>query len=287
MSSSDVIKVDTEQHRILAKGYVTRSGVVNDTWNSVKLTLDGIVRRMPAYDGRLQKAVNEDVLDFSIRSRDFFNWFQDDSASLLKTAEAFEVVDGQTIKILEDCQGITSRASYIDQSGDTESVISSTKEVITNPDGSVTTITVVRIVNLDGSVNEIVTMETVWRLDDLDAHLWNDREREVAAIILGVSSSVLSAIAVSAFALSGGVALAIEIFTGLGITVLPESMKYESGDVVTKTVTIETNYPPPNNSPISEPPPSPEITSTTVVTDRNGDIKFEDTTGIESTGTLK
>ena len=287
MGSSDVIKVNTEQLRTLAKGYVTRSGVIHDTWNSTKLILDGIVRRMPAYDGRLEKAVNADVLDFSIRSRDFFNWFQDDFASLLKTAEAFEVIDGQTIKILEDCQGITSRASYIDQSGDTESVVSSTKEVITNPDGSVTTITVVRIVNPDEFVNEIVTMETVWRLDELDAHIWNDRNREMTAIILGVSTSVLSAIAMSALALSGGVALAIEIFTGLGITVLPESMNYEPGDVVTKTVTIVTNYPPPNNSPISEPPPSPEITNTTLVTDCNGDIKFEDTTGIESTGTLK
>jgi hypothetical protein len=287
MGSPDKIKVDTEQLRTMAKGYITRSGVVNDTWNSTKLTLDGIVRRMPAYDGRLQKAVNEDVLDFSIRSRDFFTFFQDDSASLIKIAEAFEVIDGQTINILEDCQGITSRASYIDQSGDTESVVTSTKEVITNPDGSVTTITVVRIVNPDGSVNEIVTMETVWRLDELDAHIWNDRDREMTAIILGISSSVLSAIAVSALALSGGVALAIEIFTGLGITILPEFMNYESGDVVTKTVTIVTNYPPPINSPISEPPPSPEITNTTVVTDSNGDIKFEDTTGIESTGTLK
>ncbi len=283
MDSPNVIKVDTEQLRTLAKGYVTRSGVVNNTWNSTKLTLDGIIRRMPAYDGRLQKAVNEDVLDFSIRSRDFVTYFQDDSASLIKIAEAFEVIDGQTIQVLQDADDMT-RASLVDAEKNLGLSTSISKQVITNPDGSVSTITVVRTINDDGTVTTTTYIHTVFILSAEVAKAWNEADADIKAFFswgIGIATLPLAPV-------YGGILTTAALVETLYENHNP-SRGWQAGDTITMDSTIVTTEPLESpNTPLPEAPVlGPDITTKTVVTDSNGTVLSEDTTGITPEGILK
>ncbi|MBN2085446.1 MAG: hypothetical protein JW748_09495 [Anaerolineales bacterium] len=306
MGASNKIKVDTEQLRILAKVYIARSGVVNDTWNSTKLTLDGIVRRMPAYDGRLQKAANQDVLDFTLRSRDFFTFFQDDSASLIKISEDFEIIDGQTVQILQDAQ-ITTRASLIDSEYDLGLSTQITETKVVNPDGSISTITVVRTINADGSVTYRTTIATVLVLDAETAKRWND-EKSAGELVLGIvvmgalglaSGGLAAEIGFAAGASPAAISLAnkgagllipgaAKLIVGLDGIYSPDR-GWQAGDTITSTTTIVTTEPIDTpDTPIPETSPlGPDITTTKVVTDKNGIVISEDTTGIDPSGALK
>ena len=114
MGSSDVIKVDTEQLRTMASSYTIHSNSVDVAKNNNSGTIQTIIYRMPAYDGRLQQAVKGDILDFNKRADEFSNWFKEDSASLVQTAEAFEVVDGQTIQVFQHADDM-ARASLVNE----------------------------------------------------------------------------------------------------------------------------------------------------------------------------
>lgn len=82
MGSSDIIKVDTEQLRTMASGYTIRSNSVDVVKNNNNGTIQTIIYRMPANDGRLQQAAKVDILDFNKRADEFSNWFKEDLALL-------------------------------------------------------------------------------------------------------------------------------------------------------------------------------------------------------------
>lgn len=282
MDSSSVIKVDTEQLRRLAKGYISHAGVVHDTWNSTKLTLDGIVRRMPAYDGRLQKAVHEDVLDFTTRSRDFFTWFQEDAASLIGIAEDFEIIDGQTIQVFQDADEIT-RASLIDAGKNLGVNTRITREVVTHPNGSISTITVVRTINDDGTITTTTYTHTVFTLSAETAEAWNAREADLKAFLswgIGIATLPLEPV-------YGAI-----ITTGAFIQTLYENHNpprgWQAGDTITMDTTVIATES--SNGPVIPTLGSlnsgPDITSKMVVTDSNDKILSESETHIDPDGTI-
>lgn len=297
MGSSDIIKVDTEQLRAMASGYAIRSNSVDVVKNNNAGTIQSIIYRMPAYDGRLQQAAKGDMLDFSKRADEFSNWFKEDSASLIKTAEAFEVIDGQTIQVFQDADEIT-RASLIDAGKNLGLSAKITTKTITNPDGSITTITCVRTINEDGTVTTTTTIKTVLVLDAKTAKDWTTAQKVGEAILIG-GSFLIVGYEVAAFAtelelgfraaqaLSAGIKI-IKIGATVGGILTPER-GWKEGDAVTKTSTIVTTEPLDTpDTPIPETPIlGPDITTTTVVTDSSGTVLSEDTTGIGPTGILK
>jgi len=283
MGSPDKIKVDTEQLRTMAKGYFTRSGVVNDTWNYAKLTLDGITRRMPAYDGRLQKAANQDVLDFSTRIRDFFKWFQEDSSSLIKIAEAFEYIDGQTIKVFQDANDLT-RASMIDSGADLGENTTVISEVTKSPDGSLTvTKTIVRTKNPDGTVTTTTIVQIIQVLDAETAeYLNNAREKGeiIGGIFVGLATLPCSwPVGVLELALSAG-------HEWYQVDNPPRD--WQAGDRITTTITTETTELPDTPDDInplytnSNSPP--DITIKTEVKDAGGNVVLEEKYKIDPSG---
>jgi hypothetical protein len=281
MGSPDKIKVDTEQLRTLAKGYVTRSGVVNDTWNSTKLTLGGIVRRMPAYDGRLQKAANQDILDFTTRSREFFGFFQDDSASLIIISEAFEYVDGQTVKVIQDADDIT-RASLIDAGAELGDNSTITEEVITSPDGSVTvTKTTIRTVNPDGTVTTKTIVQISTILDEETAAKFNksDDNNEKANIIAGFILGLIPGYGT----IVGGITAILDLHE---VDYPPRD--WQAGDTITYTITTETTtlpgIPDDINPSYANPESPPDITIETEVKDASGEVILEEKYKVDPSG---
>jgi len=292
------IYVDTEVLRDLSKSYLTRRNVFEQVGKSIQYAIQIVIDHMPDYDGRMQPAARNDALDFFTRCQNFSKGFGADSDLLLKTAEAFETVDGQTVRIIEECQGITSDACYIDHFGDTGIIVTTTETVITNPDGSTSTITVVRAKNPDGSVTTITTIKTVKVLDSKTAADWNQCDKVRFAVLMGVSFAILGAEIPEILAGAGYIALAkaagyILDFsqTGLDIALLlsPPPDNWAEGDIITSTTTIITNEPAVTpDTPIPETSPlGPDITTEIVVTDSNGKIKSTDTTGIDPTGSPK
>jgi hypothetical protein len=294
---SHYIRVDTEKLREFSEGYYHRADSFNEAGKSVQYAIQLIINHCPDYDGRLQQAGRSDSLDLFNRCQYFFKWFRDDSDSLLKTAEAFEEVDGQTVKIFEEAQGITSRASFVDQYGGDGLGITTTQTVVNNPDGSVSTITIVKTVNPDGSITTVTTIKTVKVLDAETASQWN-KDTQKAEIILGIA--VFGIIGVEATALCTAIGLSDVIATAAGVVVpggieaaieIPKvdnpDRGWQPGDTITNTVIMVTTEQPDLNLPIDQPPAAPDITNTTVVTDSSGNILTEDTTGIDSYGNLK
>jgi hypothetical protein len=294
---SDYIRVDTDNLREFSKGYSTRADGFNEAGKSIQYAIRRIMDHCPEYDGRLQQAARADSFDLYDRCRNFSKWFTDDSASLLKTAEAFEDVDGQTIKVFEEAEGITTRASFVDLYGTDGLGITTINRVVTNPDGSVSTIIVIKTANSDGSITTITTIETVKVLDAETAVQWN-KDTQKAEFILGIA--LFGIIGVEATALCTALGLGAGIAEAAGIAVpggieaaieLPKvdhpDRGWEKGDIISNTITIETREQPDINLPIDQPPATPDITNTTIVTDNEGNILSEDTIGIDSYGNLK
>jgi hypothetical protein len=140
--------------------------------------------------------------------------------------------------------------------------------VIKNPDGSVTTVTVVTITYPDGTKKEIVTMQTVWHFDASNADLWNEREGAVGEFLASTLMSTL------AMPLELGLAAEtlLHLSTDCAFKLSPYD-KYADGDTVIYTSTIETTYLP-DGTPVLQ-----DIKNHTEVIDANGEKKFEDTTG--------
>jgi len=267
------VQVDTDILRGFSKGYRTRADVFNQAGKSIQYAILSIIENMPEYDGRLQQAARADALDFHNQAMQFSAGFSDDSDLLLKTAEAFENVDGKTVRIFEECRGTISSACYTDLQGASDTETSTYKYTITNSDGSITSITVVRSTKSDGSVSEITTLTTIWTLDAFAAYRWNTEESNFSNALSGTFISIVTGGAGVPACLS----TSIGILSGWVMAAIPYD-KYAGGDTVTNTVTIVTEYQPDGS------PSSQEITNTTEITDKDGEQKFSDTTGIDPTG---
>jgi hypothetical protein len=302
MGSPAVIKVDTEQLRAMASGYTIRSNSVDVAKNNNSGTIQTIVYRMPAYDGRLQQAVRGDVLDFNKRADEFSNWFKADSASLIKTAEAFEVIDGQTIQVFQQADDGLSRWSLIDSGIDLGLSTKVTSKTIPSPDDvlpkTTTTITVVRTINADDTVTTTTTITTVIVVDEKTAADWNTAQKVGEAIFIGgvfifagwelsTLAAELELSALAAKALGAGLRV-----VGTGVTIegiLNPERGWKARDTITSTSTIVTTEPLLSpDTPLPETPVlGPDITTTKVVRDSQDHILSQDTTGVDSAGNLK
>jgi hypothetical protein len=308
------VQVDTEILRGFSKGYRTRADVFNQAGKGIQFAIQTIIENMPEYDGRLQQAARADAVDFFNQFQNFFRGFSEDSDFLIKTADAFEDVDGKAVHIFEECRGITSTACLVDSKGTSGLGTTTISEEVINPDGSVSTITIVSTINTDGSTTTITTINTVKVLDAGTANAMNienkDFEIVLNIIVLGllgvvtgglamaVASSAASAGLVGAGITAGASGKAVEIIGG---TVIPGLLEgaiqikqnhdpdrvWQEGDTITNTITIVTTTQPDINQPEDDIPPPSDITNTTVISDKDGKIISTDTRGIETTGTLK
>jgi hypothetical protein len=260
------IKVDTEKLRSFAKGYVSRSVVVKDTWRANKFAIDLIMDHIPVtYDVKLKNSVRSDELDFTNRINGFSDWFQEDSASLIKIAEDFEVIDGQTIQIIQGANDGITRASLIDAGKNLGLSTTITKQEVHNPDGSVSTVTVVRTINDNGTVTTTTTIHTVkGPIDATTADNWN-KDEEKSKIIGGL----VVAAALTPLNPIYGLVVAAGTAASEWYQVDHPQRGWQAGDTITSDTTIVVTEPletPPSPNPSS---PEPEITTTVVVS--NGD----------------
>jgi hypothetical protein len=278
MGSPIVIKVDTEKLRATAKTYIARSDAVKNTWTANKFAIDLVMDHIPAsYDGKLTSSVRSDELDFTNRINGFSDWFQEDAASLIKTAEAFEVMDGQTVQILQDADDGITRASLIDSGVDLGLSTTITTEVIESPKGTLPkitiTITTVRTINPNGTVTTTKTTQTVIELDKNTAADLNENKKNADTIIgfviptaVGFVNPILGLITKS-------------VFTGIQLYKNHNPDRgFQEGDTITITTTVVTTdslETLPSSNPIGE---EPEVTTTIVVTDSDGNIVSEEKT---------
>lgn len=274
------IHVDTGNLRAFSTEYRTRADVLQEAGKGIRFAIQTVLDHMPDYDGRMQPAARADAEDFYARAWRLHLGFTEDAGFLQKTAEAFEDVDGRTVRIFEECRGITSAACLIDAQGTPGLSTTTTQQEAVNPDGSTSIITVVKTVNDDGSVTERTTITTQWVLDEKTVHEWNETEKNASLLLLGV----LSIPALAVLELPIGVSIAIELIKDVALPQIPWT-RYQTGDTVTNIVTIETTTPP--VQPYNEPPPAPNITNTTVIIDKDGKETFKDTRGIDSNGVLR
>jgi hypothetical protein len=191
--------------------------------------------------------------------QDLSRKFTEHAEFLKETAEVFERADQEVVASIQ-----SKNTDILNQT--------STQEVINNPDGSVTTITIQRVIFPDGTIIETATIITTWKLDDLTALQWNDRDSQLANAIIGLCAIPLGLILEPAMGAILGLA-----------TVTMGMMPYETyagGDTITRTTVITTTYLPDGT------PALQDIKNTTTDYDKNGKLKFEEKTGIDSTGAL-
>jgi hypothetical protein len=305
------IKVDTEQLRAYAGGYKEHSETIGTSGEKPQNSILMVVSAMPDYDGRLQGAARPDALEIGMQCRTLSNEFMDDSNMLIRIAKAFEEVDGQTVKVIGDCQDTSSKACFIDQGGDPGlwiqpqtvtnpdgSITTTTSEVILNPDGSQSTVITVRTTYPDGTVKETKTIRTIKVIDSDTAAKWNQNAEDAklyftmaVAIALGFAADfyiveALEATALAAlaealgFIADGTVETATEkLIDALGGA--SPDRGWQGGDTITNTITVETTYAPDGT------PTQQQVTDTTVVTDNDGTVVSSETTGIDPTGAPK
>jgi len=296
------IHVDTETLRIFAKGYDTRTEVLDQVGKSIQNAILTIIDHTPDYDGRLQLAARPDALEIGKQCRVLSNEFMDDSYSLIRIAKAFEDVDGQAVKVFGYFQDTSSKAYFFDQGGDPSlwvqpqtvtnpdgSVTTTTSEVFINPDGSSSTVIIVRTTFPDGRVKETKTIRTQKVIDSGTADAWNQNAENAklyltmgVCILLGFSAEFLLELALVGVVAEEVAALAGLVADGVvdtGTELLIEAVDgakpdrgWQGGDTVTNTITVETTYYPHGS-------PTQQVTNTTVVTDRNGTVVSSETTG--------
>jgi hypothetical protein len=292
------IHVDTGNLRAFSKEYRTRADVLQEAGKGIRFAIQTVLDHMPDYDGRMQPAARADAEDFYARAWRLHLGFTEDAGFLQKTAEAFEDVDGRTVRIFEECRGITSTACLIDAQGTPGLGTTTTEAVVANPDGSVSTITIVKTLNPDGSITTYTTIKNVRTLDAQTASDWNKCEQIGTVIISGIAFLVLGKAVVAALAAAGYITLSTiadgafsvgDICLDIAQIMSPPPDKWCEGDTIISTTTIvTTEQPNPPETPYPETPPlGPDITTETVVTDANGDIKHEDVTGVDPTGAVK
>jgi hypothetical protein len=299
------IHVDTDTLRGFSKGYSTRAGVFTEAGNGIQFSILSIIDRMPEYDGRPQPAARADAIDIFNRCQEFYRGFTADSEFLLKTAEAFEEIDGETVHIFDECRGITSTACLIDAKGNPGLGTTTTQEAVVNPDGSVSTISIVKTINSDGSVTTITTIQTIKVLDAITADGLNKEEKDadiiLGIVVLGALGVVTGGLACEIALAAGSTALAASNASAVAGVVVPGIVDgvmqikgnhdpergWQAGDTITNTVTIETTTPKDITRPEDDIPPPSDITNATVVTDKDGTEISIDTRGMESTGSVK
>jgi hypothetical protein len=306
------IKVDTELLRSFAGGYKEHSTIIGKSGENSQNSILMVSGAMPDYDGRLQQAARPDAMEIGKQCRELSNGFMDDSDSLIRIAKAFEDVDGQTVKVLGECQDTSSKACFIDQGGNPGlwvepgtvtnpdgSITSTTSQVIINPDGSSSTVITVRTTFPDGTVEEIKTVITERVIDSETADNWNQNTEDAIlyftmslSILLGFSAEFYIGLnlipLIGEGLLTEAAGFLSDFVVDLGTEKTIESIAkatpergWEAGDIITNTITVETSYAP-DGTPIQQ-----EVTNTTVITNKSGEIVSSDTTGIETTGALK
>jgi hypothetical protein len=281
------IRVDTAELRKFARTYNNRSDTFTEGGKSLQYSITLLLNNMPMYDGRLHLEARSDSLVLNDQCQKFFDLFTEDSDSLINTAQDFEAVDGQTVKILEDCGDDISSKNYLidlglDQSLATKpttvinpdgSVTTTTVEIVQYPDGGVAQIVTERTTYPDGSTHEKKTISTVYHLNSESAESLNEGKKIIEGAILFLGGLTIDL-------LIEGVELLTLSLDALH-EALPTDGQYAAGDTLSSTLVVETDYAS-DGTPLQQ-----EVTNTTTLVDQNGQMKYTDTTGIDPTGALK
>jgi type VII secretion effector (TIGR04197 family) len=133
---------------------------------------------MPSYDGQLSGPARKMGYEFQQQARELSTALAGDAESLRKTAQAFEEVDNQTTTAFGESllsistsplypkggkpRGLASIMPKEDEGGGDDTDVGPHTITVTNPDGSVTTITYDRVLMTDGSVVEYRNERTVY-----------------------------------------------------------------------------------------------------------------------------
>jgi uncharacterized protein YukE len=103
------IKVDTTVLREKSKVFETSAGVYAQAGSE----LLSLVASLPSYDGQLSGPARASALEINRQCQELHDCLLSDAQSLIRTAQAFEEVDGQTITTLAENQtALSSQMPY-------------------------------------------------------------------------------------------------------------------------------------------------------------------------------
>jgi hypothetical protein len=93
----DSLRVNTETLRAFAPKYKASADVFGRDGPAILDYIISLLAAMPDYDGRLQQQARADAEEINAWCKDYSNRLSKNADSLLKTAQAFEDVDNQTV----------------------------------------------------------------------------------------------------------------------------------------------------------------------------------------------
>ena len=93
---NDRIRADTEKLKIHSKNFETSAGVFAQAGKEILALASGL----PSYDGQLSSPARAAALEINRQCQGMHGYYAGDAQSLVRTAQAFETVDNQTIRII-------------------------------------------------------------------------------------------------------------------------------------------------------------------------------------------
>ena len=107
------IRVDTDKLKAHSKQFESSA----DIFAQVGRDILSFVAGLPSYDGQLSTPARAAALEINRRCQEASGWHSSDAESLARTAQAFEEVDNQTTKMLEDNLSVINDAPLGFRSG--------------------------------------------------------------------------------------------------------------------------------------------------------------------------
>jgi uncharacterized protein YukE len=270
------IRVNTEDLRNKAKDFDSAAEAFKRAGDDILAA----AMAMPSYEGQLSGPARKMGYEVQKQSQELSAALAGDAELLRKTAQAFEDIDNQSIKLLGEYSAILADSPiYGGPGGETDDGKGGTHTEVTEiveKDGSVTTITITRTVNPDGTITEVKTVKNSMVFDRTKQQEWNDEAKKIQYILSTIIALVM-------YIWAPYLKPVASLIMGRLFDALFKfywTPTYEEGDtMVTTLTTTTTEYPDGTRQWES-------TTSSYELTDRNGVVKNKGENTIDSTGAV-
>jgi len=185
------IRVNTEDLKNKAKDFDSAAEAFNRAGDDILAA----AMSMPSYDGQLSGPARKVGYEIQKQARELSTALSGDAESLRKTAHAFEEVDNQTIKSIEDNIMILADAPLCGgPGGETDDLggPTVTTETKTEWDGSVTVITIEEEQWTDGTVVSTYTQTNTKTFSEAEVEFWDTLDIIRDAIIDAMVALIFS-----------------------------------------------------------------------------------------------